>query len=61
MSKLIEKVRSAVIPTMWDSEEAAKAAVRAVVDYLRTEGGTDQIIAADWLEAEAVQTGSGVL
>lgn len=61
MSELIQNVRRAIMPTMWNSEEAARAGVQAVIDYLRNKGGTDQIIAAEWLEAEAKQTGSGEL
>ena len=40
MSELVEKVAKAIRPTMWDSKEAARAAIKAVAEWLREDLGT---------------------
>lgn len=42
MNDLIERVAKAVRPTMWDSNEAARAAIKEV---------------ADWLDEQPLETG----
>lgn len=34
MSELVDKVARAIRPTMWDSNEAARAAIKAVAEFL---------------------------
>ena len=34
MSELVEKVAAAIRPTLWDSKDAARAAITAVAEWL---------------------------